>query len=465
MKTITVDSIEQAASTTSTTSTTSTAPLPREAQKERIHAIPEDSILHDAVVFGRKFSEAPDSFTVAPLLCLAGKLLTPQVAIDFAGTKYPNLFNFVVAPPALRKSTSFKIPSAIAHKTLESSELHSGSASDSALFTSFETGPHKLHIEDEGNALLEHWNKQGVGKELAARYLKLHDGERWQQLYKNQGEGGGDERRVIETATFSFALGGTPNTARFAGVSTATGLRRRFGYYVGFHPAREIDWPESLECPEFSRIANLFPKLRQLEGKATLSTDAKLSWREIQDRVRSDLAEITTFDAASEARQAALGEAPSRTLKIAMIFEACRWAKTAEGDGLNIRRDTLDIAFQHTLACLEAAEELETIGRRHAIQEDADSILARIQSKPGDWETRDGWVIATKSQLTSTFAPHPNRAGAMTVTRLYGETLGSLKDRGLCFLINKDGRLEQFAFPMEGSAGGGPPSNLSKLEN
>lgn len=413
----------------------------------RNHPIPKDSILHEAVLVNREISEAPDSFTVAPLLCLAARLLTPGCYWDFAGRKYPNLFNFVVGPPGIRKSTSFGLAEKLAESVLTSPEIHGGSASDSALFESFETEPHKLQIEDEGNTLLEFWNKQGCGKELSARYLKLYDGKPWHQTFKCQKDSDGGASRHIPLATLSFALGGTPNTSKFAGINNASGLRRRFGYYVATRPAKRLTWPKSLEGVD--DLADSFRELEQLQGVFELNPEAKNLWgSKIQPHFYQEEDKLRDkADAATEAKQASLTESPSRVLKLAGIFEACRWAKTSDGDGLVVRAETLEIAFQHQLACLEAIDELETIGRRAAIQEQADQILAKILTdlrfKNDDLGShhRD----AKRTELTSAFANNSTRSG-MTTHQLYHEIIPNLIERGLCKLIEKRGRLERYRF-------------------
>ncbi|WP_338687995.1 DUF3987 domain-containing protein [Haloferula helveola] len=422
------------------------SPFSPPPQKARIHPVPEDSIIADAIRFNRACSEAPDSFTVAPLLCLAGRLLTPGCYWHFAGIKYPNLFNFVVGPPGIRKSTSFGLAEQLAKHVLPESALHEGSASDSALFERFEAEPHMLQIEDEGNTLLEYWNRQGVGKELASRYLKLYDGKSWSQTFRNQANSNGGAHRRIARATLSFALGGTPNTAKFAGINNASGLRRRFGYYVALRTARRIAWPEAPAA--IDSLAEAFQDLSKLSGVFRMSDEARLLWAEIHAQFSDALESITSFDAVAEAKQAALSEAASRTVKLAGIFEAARWAKTKEGDGLTIRDETLQIAFEHQKACLDAADEMETIGRRAAIEEQADVILAGIRTD-SRFSSGDDWHTLTRSELTSKFANNSGRAGSLTVRQLYDEIVPNLITRGLCRRGEKVGRLERYLFAAE----------------
>jgi hypothetical protein len=413
----------------------------------RIHPVPDDSILADAIAYNREISEGPDSFTIAPILCLAGRLLTPDCHWNFAGRKYPNLFNFVVGPPGIRKSTSFGLAEDLAKQLLSTESVHEGSASDSALFERFESEPHMLQIEDEGNILMEFWNRQGTGKELASRYLRLYDGRSWSQTYKKQGNAdGGTTHRHIDCATLSFALGGTPNTAKFAGINNASGLRRRFGYYVSLTPARRIAWPEP--AGPLGPLVESFRRLKMLQGTHRLDAAASELWLLIQDRFNDDQEEITGVDVVAEAKLAALSEAASRTLKLAGIFEACRWAKTGEGDGITVRADTLRTAFHHQLACLEAADEMETIGRRSIIQEQAELVLAGIRTDPR-FPSMEGWHCLTRSDLTNKFARNSGRLNSLTTRQLYAEIIPHLQRQRLCRPTEKSGQLERYLFVAE----------------
>jgi hypothetical protein len=408
--------------------------------------VPDDSILADAIAFNREISEGPDSFTIAPVLCLAGRLLTPDCHWNFAGRKYPNLFNFVVGPPGIRKSTSFGMAEDLAKQLLPATSVHEGSASDSALFERFESDAHMLQLEDEGNILLEYWNRQGTGKELACRYLKLYDGRPWSQTFKKQGNAEGGTHRHIDCATLSFALGGTPNTAKFAGINNASGLRRRFGYYVSLTPARRIAWPEP--AGPIGPLVESFRRLTMLQGTFRLEDAAHELWLEIQDRFNAEQDAITAMDAVAEAKLAALSEAASRTLKLAGIFEACRWAKTGEGNGMTVRADTLRTAFQHQLACLAAADEMETLGRRAIIQEQAELVLAGIRTDPR-FPQAEGWHCLTRSELTNKFAKHSERMGSLTSRQLYEEIIPNLQVRRLCRPTEKSGKLERYHFAAE----------------
>lgn len=402
-----------------------TPPADQTLSPGRVHPVPSDSILADFLDVARDFSEAPDSFAIAPILAVAGALLTPATGWNFAGRKHPNLFQFVVGPPALKKSTSFRLAETVARTILSPEHFHGGNASDSALFEKFQGNPHRLQIESEANPTISNWAGSHAGRELANRYLKLYDGDSWSQSYRHQKNGEDDScEKFIESATLSLALGGTFGCSRFGGVDARNGLRRRFGYYVGDRPARVIYWPEGTATEIVETLAAGFRKLTEIEGTFELAPAARPVWRTIQDRNRAALAAIPGADEAAEAQRAALGEEPSRVLKLAAIFEACRWAKSGEGDPLTVRPDTLEIAAAHQTACLAAGAELDTIGRRGEIEDTAERVLSVIRGEAGkhSWPVLAGAIHVTRSELTRRFCANGDR-GALTASRLHTEIM------------------------------------------
>ena len=64
-------------------------------------------------------------------------------------------------------SAADPLAESLAKQLLPAASIHEGSSSDSALFERFESEPHMLQLEDEGNMLLEYWNCR-TGKELEA---------------------------------------------------------------------------------------------------------------------------------------------------------------------------------------------------------------------------------------------------------------------------------------------------------
>lgn len=427
-------------SDTSTVSTVSTGGYARD------HAYPKDSILEDYLVVARRVSEAPDSFSLAPVLAVVGRLLTPNVYLDFAGRKYPNLYQFVVGPPGVKKSTSFKLAEALAAKVLPLACI-GGNASDSALFDVFVSDPHRLQIESEANPLLKNWGGSHSGREVSNRYLKLYDGDSWTQTYRHQAGEDGEPTKFIDSATLSLALGGTFNGCRFNGIDAQSGLRRRFGYYLAEKTDRTIYWPEGLTDDVLEQLATQFEPVGDCEGTVRLSKAAFQVWKRIQDANRRASEVIVAMDAAAESLRNSLAESPSRILKLAMIFEFCRWAKDRDRNEYEIQADTLELAEAHQAACIEAGKELDTIGRRAELIDDGEKILARVRKDMGEHK-KGGWIKVSRSELTLTFARNPGRRNEMTAHRLHNEIMPQLIKAGHARAM-KEGQTKFYLFKAE----------------
>jgi hypothetical protein len=425
------------------------APEPDVPRPAREHPVPEDSILHHYCLFAQTVTEAPDCWIVAPVLALCGKLLTPEVSIDFAGTKPLTLFNFMAGPAGLRKSTTFAPALAIAQRVLNGDEQHEGNASDSALFDVFAEQPHRLQFEDEGNTILSTWSKSHHGQEVSARYLKLYDGASWRQTFRRavtkEDEGAA---RAIDRATLSLCIGSTYGVSRFTGIDAASGLRRRFGYYVANGCARKLYWPASLDHGELDHHANQFRKLRELKHvyhRGSFSDAGWKAWCGIQDRNRARVADIRGFTAAEETLSASLNESAMRILKLSIIFQACRWAAGSIPNPSTLTDEVLLTAEAHQNACLDALTELDTCGRRSEIDDTAMAVHAQITAThPSGNE-----VLMTKSELTMKFASNPGRFGAICCSRLYGEIIPQLMALGIARIAEKAGKKVTYAFLVE----------------
>jgi len=393
---------------------------------ERVHPIPEDSTLAIVRDISRDFSEAPDCFAIAPFLALVGGVLTPRCYWDFGGKKFPNVFQFVVGPPGIRKSTSFKIAELVGKASLSPDAFHGGNASDSAAFAKWQKQPHRIQIESEGNTVVTSWRGSYAGREIAARMLKLHDGDSWSQTFRHQEDKDGDgAEQTIECATLSIAIGATPSVCRFDGVDAKNGLRRRFGYYAADGAAREIEWPRSLATADLEDVVKQVRAIADLEGQFTLDDAARKLWTHIQRRNRADGEDI--FDDASEEaeiRKAELAEAPSRALKLAAQFSVCRFASGSLASPFLVGEETLELAYLHQAACLEASRSVDAIAHRSAVAEEAERILATIRAEAASNRDFDRWTIkgeavrATRSEITRRFAPNGSRS-TLTTQRLH----------------------------------------------
>jgi len=415
--------------------------------RTREHPIPEDSILADYRDFVRQVSELPDGLIVAPILSLCGKLLTPEVTLDFGGLKPLTLYNFMTTPAGLRKGTTFAPAEKIARLILGSDELLHGNASDSALFDTFEQQPHRLQFEDEGNTILRTWETSSHGREVSARYLKLYDGAPWSQNYLRERklhESGGSERSIPQ-ATLSLCIGSTFGVARLDQLEAGSGLRRRFGFYLASQQAREIWWPRSLEGAALDELTEQFRKLSGLQGVVganSFTQEAREYWISLQKRNRERCKKIPGYTSGEESLLSSLNESPARCLKLAVIFQACRWARGSIADPYTITQDVLALAEQHQDACLDALVELEAQSRRVLVADTGEWLMSQISGDHPGQRSAD----YTRTELTRRFAANPGRQGALTVSRLYGEILPQLTEKGHCRIRSKVGKCTTYTF-------------------
>jgi hypothetical protein len=414
-------------------------PLPREAP------YPTDSVLQDFMVFAREYSESEDCMLIGAVLPLVARLLARRVYIPFAGRKYPNLYSLLVTKPGLRKSTNIRLVEHLGRALLPPSAFLGGATSEQALFKQYLGDPDRLLIEDEGNTVLANWSADAAGKIVAKRFLRLYDCGDWQQDYIRQSEEEGAAWQCVSETSTSLLIGTTLNNCRFHGLETRDGMRRRVLYYVSDDFARTIDWPQDLHGEEFARLSEKFRPLLQLSGEMKLTPEARSLWNDLQKRNREDIRGIHECDDAAEAYGSALAEEQSKALKLAMLFETCRWVTDPSRDWRLIQRDTLQLAADHGRHCLAAGRSLDTMARRSEIREQADATLATIRIE-FRLQAKQGAIVLSRSELTNRFASHPNRRGAVSPSSLYSEIIPDLLKRGLVRALPKTGKLQVYQF-------------------
>lgn len=150
----------------------------------------------------------------------------------------------------------------------------------------------------------------------------------------------------------------------------------------------------------------------------------------MQERNHERTQRIPGYTSGEESLLSSLNESPARCLKLAIIFQACRWAKGSIADPYTLTADVLELAEAHQNACLDALTELEATGRRWEMEDTAEWLMAQISGDhPGQRSAQ-----YTRSQLTRRFARNPGRLGALTASRLHCEIIPKLLEKGHCRL-------------------------------
>lgn len=79
---------------------------------------PEDSIIHDWMVFSRNHCEISDLQLLGAILPVCGAIAGRTIRMEFFGSKYPNIYAMIVAAPGHRKSTLIGFAEKLARRVL-----------------------------------------------------------------------------------------------------------------------------------------------------------------------------------------------------------------------------------------------------------------------------------------------------------------------------------------------------------
>ena len=411
---------------------------------------PADSILADWMNLACRQEESADAFLIGSILPVTAGLLARRVWFPW-GTrrKYPNLFAMLAGKPGDRKSSVILTAERLARECLPGNAFLPAAFSPEALFGEYaeEDGgrPDKLWIADDANATLKDWQKTVNGERNATRFLELYDckplSESFQRNRKENADG--QARRTIDETSTSLLFGATFNIAAFQGQEVRAGMARRFLYYVAERHGRLIVRPGNGDAEAFGRLVESFRRLLEPTGEMDFSAEAAGVWESYQHANR---ATIFNLDASREAELSRLSSAPMQTLSVAMVFEACRWAKNGGSWTGLIHADTLKLAAKHMGACLEAAERLDCVAHRAELRQDAEILLARVRH---DFPTASGFHFAGRSELTKRYCANSGRPGAWKPDDLYLRFIPALERLGEARLIRKEGKREVFAFCAE----------------
>ena len=124
-----------------------------------------------------------------------------------------------------------------------------------------------------------------------------------------------------------------------------------------------------------------------------------------------------------------------QALHIAIVFEACRWAREG-GPFASITIESLMFAIGHVARCLEAADWLDGIANRSRIEADAETLLAMVQVDFRE-NAKHGAIYVTRSALTHRYCRNPNRAGAWRPDDLYLRLLPALERKNLARCVRR----------------------------
>lgn len=426
--------------------------FPSEAPSSRA-IYPEDSILYDWMLLARKHCECSDFQILGAILPICGAIMARTVRMNFFGKKYPNIYSMIVAPPGHRKSTLIGLAEELARTVLQQTSFTDAMTSDEALFDQYDEerggSPDQLLIVDEGNTLFTAWVETSYGKSCAKRYLSLYDCKAQSQSFRgNRQADNGSVRRTIPETSTSVLIGATHNVCRMQRLEVRDGMWRRFLKYPSERIERSITFSEAISGAKWNDLGMLFEQLKHV-GEAPLQyhlcDEARELFREYKERNIAKLEAIPVdLSPVNEAKASVLSEELSHVLKIAMIFERCRWVKiNGKVDQPLIRRSTLELAYEQVQQCIAASDSLENIAKRSEIRDIADSIRAQVLTNFIHWMV-NGFIPLTRTDLTNRFAKNAGRRGAMNNNRLYHEVIPDLEKRNLVRVWNVKGTKKKY---------------------
>src|SRR5688572_14364875 len=120
-----------------------------------------------------------------------------------------------------------------------------------------------------------------------------------------------------------------------------------------------------------------------------------------------------------ESQLARLNDQLIRALKLAMIFGVTLWAENySELFTGRIALPTLERAIEHCNPSILAAKALDAVGDRPAIAANPDVLLANVQNSFREKQGA-GRIVLTRTALTSIYALHGGRKGALRPGDLY----------------------------------------------
>jgi hypothetical protein len=414
---------------------------------------PQNSWLARYMDFARLREESADSYLVGSILPVISAALARRVRFPWGeGWIYPNLYVMLAGKPGDRKSSAINLAEKIARMVLAKRIFLPDSLSVEALFDEYDEGrggsPDKLLIADDANPFLGLLQKSNYGERVGDLLLRLFDCK-WlaESFRRNKESKEGTPRRFIPETSTSIVFGATFNICQFQGHEIRSGLQRRFNYYLAERHGRFLAVPAKSDQMQLLAVTEVVAKLVSLEDtECQFASEAAELWESFQ---RENRRELNATNANRESQLARLNGQPVHVLKLAMIFQAALWGENSSKPFTGrIELATLQTAIEHSEHCVFAAQALDSIGNRAAIQADADVLLANIQSNFQE-KARSGAIVLTRTDLTSAYAHHSGRTGAWKPDDLYLRLIPDLIRRGKAKEVQRPGKQSAFAFKVE----------------
>ena len=207
--------------------------------------------------------------------------------------------------------------------------------------------------------ILENWAHDAAGKQVARQVLTLHGCPPWRGATSGTRRQRVRRSRRSQGTSTSILIGPTPSSSRFSALETRDGMRWRFSYYTSEAFGRMIPWPLSYDSHELIEFTGALEGLKDLKGEMRLSPEGFELWKQLQVENRRQIEAVSGIDPASETCGSMLAASPAKTLKLAMIFEVCRWLKDKTKEWQVIAADTLGLAATHEAGCVSANRSLD----------------------------------------------------------------------------------------------------------
>ena len=417
---------------------------------------PENSWLARYMEFARLREESADSYLIGSILPVVAATLGRRIRFPWGeGWIFPNLFVMLAGKPGDRKSSAINLAEKIARIVLDNRVFLPDSLSVEALFDEYDEkrggAPDKLLLADDANPFLGLLQKSNYGERVGDLLLRLFDCKSLAESFRRNKENEeGTPRRFIEETSTSIVFGATFNVCQFQGHEIRSGLQRRFNYYLAEQHGRFLVVPARSEQMHLLSVTQPLSKLVSLpRTECQFSPEAAEAWTSFQRENRREL-NATGYN--RESQLARLNGQPVHVLKLALIFEAALWAEnTSEPFTGRIQLPTLQMAISHSKHCVLAAQALDAIGNRAAIEADADVLLAKVQNEFRH-NAKAGAILLTCTDLTSAYAHHSDRKGAWKPDDLYLRLIPDLIRRKKAREIQRPGKQPAFAFKVEEAA-------------